>query len=239
MVMFLGKELGNVMVGYRIETVLDAPALTLRAARSGTCLVLAGDPVAKVMLDDEDAVETIDEAGADALIGGTSATAVVKGSKAVPDCVCIGYMLVKLTYGTDAIEKVEPTGASSSTTNWAKTKTKKYVEDYILTTAYNVTRKSGSDKYAVHTANEKNPQTHVEQICAYRLRAFIDHLRTLRDTSGPMFNLKNMTASGIVRFSGKTSSKKALSRACEACEGVWATLKGDHKFLAPIDLAQE
>ncbi len=241
---FLGTDIGNVARSYKIEEGDAAPDITLSASRSGNYLVLDGHPVVnKSISSGTVTTEIANNGGPDGLIDGTKIKSIVKDNTEVGTCACIGYMLLKFTWTTVQVVKTkqQPTGKDAKTTAWKVVETRQpvAVSDYLVTTAYNVTRATGKKVYAVHNNASDGGQVHVEQICAHRLRAFLLHLKGVGGAKSPTFNFKDLTAKGYVKFRGKAKGGGALSAACNGCEGVWKALRKDYPFLEGITLTQD
>jgi hypothetical protein len=61
----------------------------------------------------------------------------------------------------------------------------------------------------------------------------------VRDGKAPVFDFKDFSAEGYVKFRGKANKGGALSAACNGCKGVWTDLRKDYPFLGAIDLVQD
>lgn len=241
---FLGIDIGNnVTLSYQIELPPNGkksampPLITLSARRSDPYLVLSGDPVSSAGISHGTVIDRIEEEdGPDGVIG--KGVSIIKGNTEVNNCICIGYMLLAVTMRTTVREKREvPPGSG----NWTYVETPQDVSDFIVTTAYNVVRNSNNE-YQVHEGSSNSNlggQVHSEQICAYRLKAFFDYLKTVRVGRVPAFNFDNITVRGQVRFSGKNAKGSALTQACQGCEGVWGRLRETYRCLNDVVLESD
>lgn len=234
---FLGVNIGDNVVGnYRIELptlgkdgkeVASPPDIPWSAQRVGQYLVLKGDPVAKKNIS---ADNLIDKIAAKETAFLENQTSVLNGNKEVEGCICIGYMRLEIVMP-------ETSWVTQEVAPWRTIETTVDKTDFIFATAYNVSLPEKAKQYQVHTPKSEGGQVHVEQICAYRLRAFFKHLSEINAVRGAtVFNLKTMRVRGEVKFSGKSSSKSSLHVACNGCEGVWTTLKTDYPCLAGVQL---
>ncbi|NLP63414.1 hypothetical protein [Paraburkholderia sacchari] len=241
---FLGADIGDNVGGhYRIEQLKDgkAPnpdAIPWSAERVGQYLVLIGDPVnnqkirADNLIDQFAAIDQAPRIGDVPEIDRPFPSldkSLLKDNKEVEGCICIGYMRLKIVMPvTSWVEHNAPP--------WTIQRTD-YITDYIFATAYNVSLPEKAKKYQVHTSQSKGGQVHVEQICAYRLRAFLEHLSTNNEAKKQtVINLKTMRVRGAVKFSGKSSGKSSLHEACGGCVGVWTALKKEYPCLGDVEL---
>ena len=242
---FLGVNIGNVAGTYKIEKDgPHVPHVTLSAARYGQYLVLGDQPVTNTRIAGRTVADAMDaNNGPDAYIDGTVKTSVLKDNTEVGPCACIGCMVIKLTWTTSRMvtTKAPATGPDARDNQWVTVTTAQpvVVSDCIVSTAYNVLREDKKDYYTVHTLNGKGSQTHVEQICAYRLRAFLGFLKACGGAQRPQFKFSDFTAAGFVRFRGKSKTGTSLKDACNGCEGVWNDLRRDFPFLAAVVLVQD
>lgn len=242
---FLGVDIGNVAGTYKIEKDgPNVPNLTLSAQRVGQYLVLGNQPVTNTAIAGRTVADEMDNNnGPDGYIAGTLIKSVLKDNTEVGACACIGCMVIKLTWTTTraVTTKVPPTGPNAHKKQWETVTTMQPVvaSDYILSTAYNVLRESTKTTYTVHTWAGAGSQTHVEQICGLRLRAFMNYLKARGGAQNPLFKLSDFTATGFVRFRGKKQNGHPLTEACNGCKGVWSDLADDFPFLAEVKLAQD
>lgn len=252
-VTFLGVQLGhNVEVPYSVEEdTKTPPGLTLTLRRAEPYLVLDGDLAPGSRIDGGGVAENIAHPKRgleDALVG--RASGVMNGIRmsGTKQSICTGYMVLRFTRRAAVADT-----ASSSKDPKALKKLRDLqrriqlgevvvpdgpAQDLVLATAYNITREdSKQDRYDVQAKGKSGSQVHVEQILAYKLRAFLDYLSTLTVGHEQPFNLADIDIAGHVAFS--FSDGTHTSKACEACEAVWKGLRQKYPSTAHIEISKD
>jgi len=128
--------------------------------------------------------------------------------------ICQGFMFVEITAATPTASSAAASSAGGGTSPSIR----------VVTTAYNILKSNSKEGgYVLHTgkAPEKG-QTHVEQICFYRLAGLLEQLEKA--------GLKNYKIKGAVRFFGD------MPAVCNGCTGTINGLKATYKELASIDV---
>ncbi|WP_213302435.1 hypothetical protein [Paraburkholderia sacchari] len=248
---FMGVALGeNSTVRYSIEEEeTNPPRLDLALRREGSYLVLDGNPTNAGISSEAIAGKIAEEkVGLERALSG-AATGVMNGvGMSGTPSICMGYMVLRFTPRAAEVAAPSFSKGPIDPKEAKKLKSMQYAmqmgeiaapagltQDLVLASAYNVMLqgKSGQKSYAVHAKGVDGGQVHVEQILAYKLRAFLGYLKNFREGPGRPFNLENINIEGRVYF--RFTDGTHTSGACAGCKGVWGKLKQEYPCAANIE----
>lgn len=249
---FMGVPLGNnVQLPYSVEEdTKTPPQLTLTLRRSGEYMVLDGGLITGSTVDSDVVAENIaaPKRGLESALSGKATGAMNGVRMAGKQSKCTGYMVLRFTPRAVAADS-EP--VSKNPKEMKKLRDLQHrmqhgedfapnalTQDLVLATAYNIARENTKLKaYGVHAKKGDNGQVHVEQILAYKLRAFLGHLEQFTNDYGSPFVLANIAIEGNVYFSFSDNTHTGME--CPACGPVWVSLKADYRSTAGILICKD